>query len=141
MLGNDAGEFRLRCLRVRYAPFSAAFSRPFAYSDGRNGRSSKKRESIQNTRLLERVVGTLLGDGAKSLAGKLHADIAALAAVELGHPDALLLKVRVHGAIHGLGDVMTDTALLLGKTGTVNAAALVGHGKRDIADSGHKIFG
>jgi hypothetical protein len=36
--------------------------------------------------------------------------------------------------------VTTDTALLLGKTGAVNAAALVRHSKRDIADSGHKIF-
>ncbi|MCQ2372287.1 MAG: hypothetical protein MJ058_09615, partial [Akkermansia sp.] len=31
-------------------------------------------------------------------------------------------------------------ALLLGKTGAVDAAALVRHGKRDIADSGHKFF-
>jgi len=36
--------------------------------------------------------------------------------------------------------VTTDTALLLGKTGTMNAAALVRHGKCDIADTGHKMF-
>jgi hypothetical protein len=36
--------------------------------------------------------------------------------------------------------VTADTALLLGKTGAMNAAALVRHSKRDIADSGHKIL-
>ena len=65
---------------------------------------------------------------------------ATLATVELGHPDALLLKVGVDRTVDSLGDVTTDTALLLGKTGAVNAAALMRHGKRDIADSGHKIL-
>jgi hypothetical protein len=36
--------------------------------------------------------------------------------------------------------VTTDTALLLGKTGAMDATALMRHGKRDIADSGHKIL-
>ena len=98
------------------------------------------KKSVEDTGLFQRVVGTVLGDGAESLAGKLHADETTLAAVELGHPDALLLEVGIHSAVYHLGDVATDTALLLGKTGAMNAAALVRHGKRDIADSGHKIL-
>ena len=97
-------------------------------------------KSIKNTCFLERVVGTVLGDSAQSLAGKLHAEVATLATVELGHPDTLLLKVGVDRTVDSLGDVTTDTALLLGKTGAMNAAALVRHSKRDIADSGHKIL-
>ncbi len=95
---------------------------------------------VEDTGLLQRVVSTILGDGAQGLAGKLHANETTLAAVELGHPDTLLLKVRIYRAVHHLGDVTTDTALLLGKTGAMNAAAFVRHGKRDIADSGHKIL-
>ena len=95
---------------------------------------------VEDTGLLEGIVSTVLGDGAQGFAGKLHANETTLAAVELGHPDALLLEVRIHSAVHHLRDVTTDTALLLGKTGAMNAAAFVRHGKRDIADSGHKIL-
>ena len=95
---------------------------------------------IENPSLLKHVVGAVLGDCAESLAGKLHADVTAATAIELGHPDTLLLKVGVDRTVDSLGDVTTDTALLLGKTGAVNAAALMRHGKRDIADSGHKIL-
>lgn len=95
---------------------------------------------VEDTGLFQRIVCTVLGDGAQGLAGKLHADETTLAAVELGHPDTLLLKVRIYRTVHHLGDVTTDTALLLGKTGAMNAAAFVRHGKRDIADSGHKIL-
>ena len=101
-------------------------------------KSGKK--SVQDTGFFQRVVGTVLGDGAESLAGKLHADVTAAAAVKLGHPDTLLLKVGVDRTVDSLGDVTTDTALLLGKTGAMDAAALMRHGKRDIADSGHKIL-
>ena len=104
-------------------------------------RSKKSTEkSVENPGLLQHVVGAVLGDGAESLAGKLHADVTAAATVELGHPDALLLEVGVHSAVHHLGDVTADTALLLGKTGTMNATALVRHGKCDIANTGHKMF-
>ena len=95
---------------------------------------------IENPGLLQHIVSTVLGDGAESLAGKLHADVTAAAAVKLGHPDTLLLKVGVDRTVDSLGDVTTDTALLLGKTGTMNATALMRHGKCDIADSGHKIL-
>ena len=95
---------------------------------------------VENPGLLQHVVGAVLGDGAESLAGKLHADVTTAATVELGHPDALLLKVGVDRTVDSLGDVTTDTALLLGKTGTMNATALMRHGKCDIADSGHKIL-
>ena len=104
-------------------------------------RSKKvQKRSIEDPCLLERVVSAVLGDGAQSLAGKLHAKVATLTTVELGHPDALLLEVGVHSAVHHLGDVTADTALLLGKTGTMNATALVRHGKCDIANTGHKMF-
>ena len=98
-----------------------------------------RQELIQDTGLLEHVVSAVLGDGTKSLAGKLHADVTAATTVELGHPDTLLLKVGVDRTVDSLGDVTTDTALLLSKTGAMDAAALMRHGKRDIADSGHKI--
>ena len=100
----------------------------------------RRRGLIENPGLLQHVVGAVLGDGAESLAGKLHADVTTAATVELGHPDALLLKVGVDRTVDSLGDVTTDTALLLGKTGTMNATALMRHGKCDIADSGHKIL-
>ena len=103
-------------------------------------RSKKAEGLVKNPSFLERVVGTVLGDGAKSLAGNLHTQVATLTTVELGHPDALFLEVGIHGAVHHLGDVTADTALLLGKTGTVNATALVRHGKCDIANTGHKMF-
>ena len=98
------------------------------------------KKSVEDTGLFQRVVGTVLGDGAQGLARKLHTDVATAATVELGHPYTLLLKVGVDRTVDSLGDVTTDTALLLGKTGAMNAAALMRHGKRDIADSGHKIF-
>ena len=104
-------------------------------------RSKKAEESlVKNPGLLEGVVGAVLGDSAQSLAGNLHAEVATLATVELGHPDALFLEVGIHGAVHHLGDVTADTTLLLGKTGTMNAAALVRHGKCDVANTGHKMF-
>ena len=97
-------------------------------------------ELVEDTGLLESIEGAVLRNGAESFAGELHADVAALATVELGNPDALFLQVRINCAVHHLGDVTTDTALLLGKTGTMNATALMRHGKCDIADSGHKIL-
>ena len=100
----------------------------------------KQQDLVKNPGFLEGVVGAVLGDGTQSLAGKLHAEVATLATVELGHPDALLLEVGIHSAVHHLGDVTADTTLLLGKTGTMNAAALVRHGKCDVANTGHKMF-
>lgn len=99
----------------------------------------KVNRSTQDAGLAERGQGAVAGDGAQGFAGKLHANVAAFAAVEFGYPDALLLKVRVDGAVDRLGDVATDTAFLLGKTGAVDATAFVRRGKRDGADSGHKI--
>ena len=112
----------------------------FVDAGGNRSVQKKQQDLVKNPGLLERVVGAVLGDSAQSLAGKLHAEIATLATVELGHPDALLLEVRIHSAVHYLGDVTADTALLLGKTGTMNATALVRHGKCDIANTGHKMF-
>lgn len=100
---------------------------------------SKKDKSTQDAGLAKSGQGAVAGDCAQSLAGKLHADVGTFAAVELGNPDTLLLKVRVDSTVDRLGDVPTDTAFLLGKTGAVDAAALVRRSKRDCADSGHKI--
>ena len=105
----------------------------------RSKKSAGNGDLVENPGLLEHVVGTVTGNRTKSLAGKLHADVTTAAAIELRHPNALLLKVGVDRTVDSLGDVTTDTALLLGKTGAMNAAALMRHGKRDIADSGHKI--
>ena len=96
---------------------------------------------VKDTGFLERIEGAVLGDSTESLAGELHADVATLATVELGNPDTLFLKVRINCAVHHLGDVTTDTTLLLSKTGAMNATALVGHSKRNIADSGHNLIG
>ena len=114
----------------------------FLFVDAGGNRSVQKKQQdlVKNPGFLERVVGTVLGDGAQSLAGNLHAQVTTLATVELGNPDALLLKVGIHSAVHHLGDVTADTTLLLGKTGTMNAAALVRHGKCDVANTGHKMF-
>ena len=101
----------------------------------------KQQDLVKDPGLLERVVGAVLGNRAQSLAGELHAKVATLATVELGHPDTLLLEVGVNSAVHHFGDVTADTTLLLGKTGAMNAAALVRHSKRNIADSGHNFIG
>ena len=103
-------------------------------------RSKKVRKSGQNADFFERVVGAVLGDCAQSLARKLHADVTTTATVELRYPNILLLKVGVNGTVNNLSNVTTDTALLLGETGAMNAAALVRHCQCDIADSGHKIL-
>ena len=103
-------------------------------------RSKKVRKSGQNADFFERVVGAVLGNSAQSLAGELHAKVATLATIELGHPDTLLLEVGVNSAVHHFGDVTADTTLLLGKTGTMDATALVRHGKCDVANTGHKMF-
>ena len=89
-------------------------------------RSKKSTEkSVEDPGLLERVVGTVLRNGTKGLAGKLEAKVTTTATVELGHPYTLLLKVGVYSAVYNLGDVTTVTALLLGETGAMDAAALV----------------
>ena len=131
-----------RGIRVRFWNYCGAFRFSLLRETTSGALSFKKnrKKSVKNTGLFQRVVCTVLGDSAQSLAGKLHTDETTLAPIELRHPDALLLKVRIHGAVHHLRDVTTDTALLLGKTGAMNAAAFVRHGKRDIADSGHKIL-
>jgi len=104
-------------------------------------RSKKvQKKLVKDTCFLERIVGTVLGDSAQSLARKLHANITTAATVKLGHPYTLLLKVGVNGTVDNFSDVTADTALLLGKTGAMDAAALVRHSKRDIANSGHKIL-
>ena len=97
-------------------------------------------KSVKDTCFLERVVGTVLGDSAQSIAGKLHANVATAATIQLRNPYTLLLKVGINGTVDNFSNVTADTALLLGKTGAMNAAALVRHSKRDIADSGHKIL-
>lgn len=97
----------------------------------------KKTGSVEDAGFFEGVEGAIFGDGAQGFAGDFHADVAAAATVELGHPDALFLEVGVDSAVHRLGHVAADTALFLGKTGAVNAATLVGHGEGDVADSGH----
>lgn len=100
----------------------------------------KKCGSVKNPNFFQRVVRAVFGDGAQGFARNLHANVAALAAVKLGNPNTLLLEIGVHRAIHRLGDVATNTALFLSKTRAMNAAALVGHSKCDVADSGHKIL-
>lgn len=97
-------------------------------------------KSVKDTCFLERIVGTVLGDSAQSLAGKLHANVATTATIQFRHPYTLLLQVGIYGTVDNFSYVTADTALLLGKTGAMNAAALVRHSKRDIANSGHKII-
>ena len=131
----------MRAARLRNSPAAPQFI--FVVIDNRVCRFVQKKvqkRSVEDPCFLERVVGTVLGNSAQGFAGKLHADVTATATVKLRHPNALLLEVGIHGTINSLGNVTTDTALFLGKTGAMNAAALVRHSKRDIADSGHKIF-
>ena len=70
------------------------------------------------TSLDQRVECAVFGDRFDRFAGKTQFDVVA----ELGHPDALVLKVRRNFAFHHLGDVTTDTAFFLGETGTMNAS-------------------
>lgn len=131
------------------SPLHAATSFAFGQScDERSATSCRidtpKRRSVQNKRkstkdagLFESIVGTVLGDGTQSLARKLHANVTTFTAVKLGHPNTLLLKVRINRTVNSLGNVTTDTTLLLSETGAMNAAAFMRHGERDIANSGH----
>ncbi len=98
---------------------------------------STKREisSVQNTRFSQSVECAILGNGAQSLAGELHADVAAASAVKFRNPDAFFLQIGVYSAVHGFRDVSSDTTLLLSKTGAMDAAALVRDGEGDVADS------
>ena len=131
----------MRAARLRNSPAAPQFI--FVVIDNRVCRFVQKKiqkRSVEDPCFLERVVGTVLGNSAQGFAGKLHADVTATATVKLRHPNALLLEVGIHGTINSLGNVTTDTALYLGNTGAMNAAALVRHSKRDIADSGHKIL-
>lgn len=72
-----------------------------------------------------------------SLGGSLDLDILA----EFGNPDTLCLEVRRNLALHGLGNVTTDTALFLGETGTMDLASNSYFGTADAANSGHKTVG
>lgn len=130
----------MRAVRLGTAPRHSRF---FSIEETTQGAATFKKSTkklVQDTGLLEGVVSTVLGDGTEGFAGKLHADVATTATVELGHPYTLLLKVGINGTINHLGNVTADTALLLGETGAMDAAALVRHSKRNIADSGHKIL-
>ena len=139
---NRAG-FRLQKVSAFVAEPPSRYLRGLVFwidAGGSRSVQKKRQDLVKNPGLLERVVGAVLGNSAQSLAGELHAKVATLATVELGHPDTLLLEVGVNSAVHHFGDVTADTTLLLGKTGTMDATALVRHGKRDIADTGHKMF-
>lgn len=95
----------------------------------------KKNLLVKDTCLLQCVKRPVLSNGTQGFAGEFHADVPSTSAIELGYPDALLLQVGIYSAIHSLRDVPPDTPLLLGKTGSMNAAAFVRDGEGDIADS------
>jgi len=130
----------MRAVRLGTAPRQSRFFLVRETIQGAATFKKKYKKLVKDTGLLEGVVSTVLGDGAQGLARKLHTDVATAATVELGYPYTLLLKVGINGTVNNLSNVTTDTALLLGETGAMNAAALVRHSKRDIADSGHKIL-
>ena len=73
---------------------------------------------LDEARFLEGHESAVLVDGLQRAAAQLDAH----ELVELGHPDALGLKVRGNGALGHLGDVTTDTAFFLGETGTMNTS-------------------
>ncbi len=81
--------------------------------------------------LPEGGVGAVLVDGLEGLAAGLDLHIFP----EFGNPDPLLLEIRRDRALDGLGHVTTDSALLLGQTGTVDATAHAGAGSSDTANS------
>ena len=83
------------------------------------------------TSLDQRVEGAVFGDRFDRFAGESQFDVV----TELGHPDALVLKVRRNLAFHHLGDVTTDTAFFLGETGTMNASTAADVGTSDAANA------
>ena len=86
---------------------------------------------LDQTRLLEGGVGTILVNGLEGLATGLDLDVAP----QLGDPDPFLLKVGGDRALDGLGHVTADPALLLGQSGTVDPPAHAGAGSSNAADS------
>ena len=66
---------------------------------------------LDETRFFQRHESAVLVDGLQRAAAQLDAH----ELVQLGHPDALGLKVRGNGALDHFRDVTTDTALFLGE--------------------------
>jgi hypothetical protein len=62
------------------------------------------------------LVGSAFVEGLEGAGGKLDADVA----TEFRDPDAFVAQIRLDGALHPLGDVLTDTAFFLGFTTAVD---------------------
>lgn len=82
---------------------------------------------------LQRGVGTVLVDGLDGFRTQLDLHVAA----QLGHVDTFGVEVGRYGTLHHLGDVTTDSPLLLGETGTVDSTTDTDTGTSDTAYSGH----
>jgi len=95
------------------------------------------RGALDEAGLLEGGEGAVFVDGLEGLAGGFDDHVA----TEFRDEDALFVEVWRDFAIHGLGDVTTDTAFFLGETGTVDSAAAADAGTSDAANSGHCFVG
>lgn len=83
----------------------------------------------------ERFVGSAFVEGLEGAGRELHADVAA----EFRHPDAFVAEVRLDGALHPFGDVLTDTTFLLGFTTAVNFVADGDADSGDLTNFSHDL--
>ena len=74
---------------------------------------------LNSSSFFQRLVGAILIDRLQT--ARRHTNANELA--QLGHPDAVLVQIRVKLSRHHLGDVATHSTLLLRQTAAMNDAA------------------
>src|SRR5687768_11697292 len=100
----------------------------------RSNGAETTRRLFDEASLFQRGVGAVLVDGLQGARGELHGH----ELLQLGHPDALGLQVGQEVTGGGSGHVLTDAALLLSETTTVNFASAKWLGSSHITNSAHK---
>ena len=90
---------------------------------------------LDNTGFLERRVCAVLADCLECTCSQLNLD----ETIQLWHPDALFPQVGLHVTLDHLGNMTTNTTLLLGQTTAVNPASAADVGSGDFTNFGHDI--
>jgi len=87
-----------------------------------------------DTGLLQCAVGSVFVDGLEPACAHSNAD----ELLNLGHPDAVLMQIRMKFAPHILGHVTSDATLFFGQTTAMNDAAARNAGPGDTANLRHR---
>jgi hypothetical protein len=95
-----------------------------------------EKETLDETRTLERCVGTVFIDGLQRASREPNANKSS----KLGNPDPLISKIWRNGTLDGFHQVFTDTAFFLRETATVNSSAGTDFCASDTADLSHDFL-